>query len=654
MRHRYEIDGLRAIAVIPVVLFHAGFSGFSGGYIGVDVFFVISGYLITGIIINELNSNTFSIRDFYERRARRILPALFFVTLCCIPFGWLWMLPAQFKDFSQTIFAVSVFSSNILFAFKHRYFSETAVDEKPLLHTWSLGVEEQFYVLFPILLMLLWRFARNRTLLVIAVIAVISLLASEWGWRHAPYANFYLLTSRAWELLAGSICAFVLFGQPQKRNNLLSALGLALIAASIFVFDRETPFPSVFTLVPVVGTCLIILYGSEGTYVSRLLSMRAFVGIGLISYSAYLWHQPLFAFARIKSLFPPEQWLMALLSGVTFILAYGSWRFVETPFRRKGYVFFGTTKQVFAGAVVVTSGLMVFGLYGQLTNGKEKLWEASVSPAVSKMYRLISDAKGANLHTPQDDGGCKFNVENLNDAIEKRILDCREKHGRGIAVVGDSHAIDLFGAIGSVMNGSFLVGVTQGYCRPHSPAPYCQYDRFREFISNNDGVFRKVIFEQTARTLLLDEDGKGVTSATFLARPKSESFPALTVNHDNIVKVRDYLLGLAEYTDVTWLGPRIEPHISQALMLKTGCGYRYTLDQARKAPFSIVDEAIRARGRSSRQRESFQYISQIDLIDLDMRKDFTSCEELYWSDGNHWSAHGEKLFGQRLRALVTF
>jgi peptidoglycan/LPS O-acetylase OafA/YrhL len=284
------------------------------------------------------------------------------------------MLPAQFKDFSQTIFAVGVFASNILFSYKHGYFSETAVDEKPFLHTWSLGVEEQYYMLFPLVLMLLWRFGRNRVLYIVVITAIISLLVSEWGWRHEPNYNFYLITSRAWELFAGSICAFSQLGSTQKRSNRLSTLGLILIAISIFYFDEATPFPSVYTLVPVIGTCLIVLYGGDRTYVSRLLSTRAFVGIGLISYSAYLWHQPLFAFARIKSLYPPEQWVMALLSGLSFLLAYGSWKFVETPFRRKNHPLAETPKQILAVSAIVMSGIMAFGLYGHLTNGKVNLW----------------------------------------------------------------------------------------------------------------------------------------------------------------------------------------------------------------------------------------------------------------------------------------
>ena len=334
MQYRREIDGLRAVAVLPVILFHAGFRIFSGGFVGVDVFFVISGYLITGIIISELEQGRFSILRFYERRARRILPALFFMMLCCIPFAWMWMSPWKFKEFAQSLIAVSVFVSNIFFWRESGYFAAVA-EEKPLLHTWSLAVEEQYYVLFPIFLILLWRFGRNPVFYSVVAIAVISLLLSEWGSQNKPTANFYLAPTRAWELLAGSICAFFQFGREQRSNNLLSAFGLALILFAIFYYDENTPFPSVYALAPVVGTALIIMFGAKSTWAAKLLSMRGFVGIGLISYSAYLWHQPLFAFVRIRSIYEPEQWLMLIASVASLALAYFSWRFVEQPFRAK-------------------------------------------------------------------------------------------------------------------------------------------------------------------------------------------------------------------------------------------------------------------------------------------------------------------------------
>ena len=233
MKYRAEIDGLRALAVVPVILFHAGFELFSGGFVGVDVFFVISGYLITTILIEDIENQRFSLVNFYERRARRILPALFFVMLVCIPFAWMWMLPSQMKDFSQSLVAVSLFASNVLFWRESGYF-DAAAEEKPLLHTWSLAVEEQYYVLFPIFLFLAWRYGKNRVFWMIVVMASISLLLSEWGWRNKATANFYLAPTRAWELFAGSIAAFIVQKNGVQKNNFLALLGLAAIIFSIF------------------------------------------------------------------------------------------------------------------------------------------------------------------------------------------------------------------------------------------------------------------------------------------------------------------------------------------------------------------------------------------------------------------------------------
>jgi peptidoglycan/LPS O-acetylase OafA/YrhL len=338
---------LRALAVVPVILFHAGFELFSGGFVGVDVFFVISGYLITTILIEDIENKRFSIVNFYERRARRILPALFFVMLVCIPFAWMWMLPSQMKDFSQSLVAVSLFASNILFWRESGYFA-AAAEEKPLLHTWSLAVEEQYYVLFPIFLILAWRFGRNRVFWMIVLMAAISLLLSEWGWRNKATANFYLAPTRAWELFAGSIAAFIVQKQGVQKSNPLATLGLAAIIFSIFFYDETTPFPSVYALVPVLGVVLLVLYADKETFAAKLLSTKGFVGIGLISYSAYLWHQPLFAFARIRSLDDPSFLLMSTLGLISIFLAYFSWRFIEKPFRNKKKI---NSKSIFVASI---------------------------------------------------------------------------------------------------------------------------------------------------------------------------------------------------------------------------------------------------------------------------------------------------------------
>lgn len=263
MNYRPEIDGLRAIAVLPVIFFHAGFSIFKGGYVGVDIFFVISGFLITSILVEELDTGRFSILGFYERRARRILPALFLVLLVCIPFAYSLLLPNQLKDFSQSLIAVSLFVSNILFWQESGYF-EPAAEEKPLLHTWSLAVEEQYYIVFPIFLLVFWTTGKPKLSSLLLLVATASLLLCEWGWRNSPSANFYLAPTRAWELLAGSLTAFVVAKFGVQRNNIISWIGFFLIAFAIFGFNKNMPFPSSLGLVPVLGTVLILAF-SKGT-----------------------------------------------------------------------------------------------------------------------------------------------------------------------------------------------------------------------------------------------------------------------------------------------------------------------------------------------------------------------------------------------------
>jgi peptidoglycan/LPS O-acetylase OafA/YrhL len=274
MQYRREIDGLRALAVLPVLLFHAGFQSFGGGYVGVDIFFVISGYLITSIIINELHSGTFSILKFYERRARRILPALFLVMLTCLPFAWWWMSPTGLHDFSKSVVAVSLFLSNILFWKETGYFA-TANELKPLLHTWSLAVEEQYYVLFPLFLMLAWRFGKRWIMGVLLLAALASLVLSEWALTRYASAPFYLLPTRGWELLIGALAAFHLFlkrDTDEKPTYLefavfqaTSLLGLLLIIYAVFAYDKFTLFPGVNALLPTIGTVLIVLIANTQT-----------------------------------------------------------------------------------------------------------------------------------------------------------------------------------------------------------------------------------------------------------------------------------------------------------------------------------------------------------------------------------------------------
>ncbi len=432
MKYRPEIDGLRALAVIPVILFHSGFELFKGGFVGVDIFFVISGYLITTILIEDIENNRFSIINFYERRARRILPALYFIMIVCFPFAWMWMLPSQIKDFSLSVIAVSFFTSNFLFWRESGYF-EALADYKPLLHTWSLAVEEQFYLLFPIFLILTWRFGKSKVFWMIIFMALISLILSEWGWRNKPIANFYLAPTRAWELFSGSIFAFIIHKKGIRKNNFLALTGLIAIIFSIFTFDESTPFPSLYAMVPITGVLLIVLFAEKTTITAKILSTKLLVGIGLISYSAYLWHQPLFALARIKLDEKPSEILMITLGILSFTLAVVSWRYIEKPFRRKD------KKHLSSKSILVfsISGIIIFTVLGLAGYNIDRFKEIVEGDVGHKIYHKYIDEKYNDCEPPQL----------ANSALTwKGFLRCKQS-GEGEfdwVLLGDSHAEHLF------------------------------------------------------------------------------------------------------------------------------------------------------------------------------------------------------------------
>lgn len=383
MKYRREIDGLRALAVLPVIFYHAGFELFGGGYLGVDVFFVLSGYLITSIIVEEQSTGSFSILRFYERRARRILPALLLILIACLPAAWFLLVPAASKEFSQSLLAVLGFLSNIFFWRDTGYFN-TASELKPLLHTWSLAVEEQFYLFYPLFLIVVSRLENFRKALIIALVAVCSLILSQWQVFARPSAAFFLLPTRAWELLLGALVAnYLCIGTtqapPRWFREIGSVIGLLMLVMSVLFFTQNTPNPGFLTLVPTAGTCLMILWATPATLVGRLLGSRWPVGIGLLSYSAYLWHQPLFAFTRHALLGNPTPELMFALSILAILLAYGTWILVERPFRNKESV---TRSKLIKTTLFATVFLACFGIADVASDGFRNL---KVSPTAAKI-----------------------------------------------------------------------------------------------------------------------------------------------------------------------------------------------------------------------------------------------------------------------------
>lgn len=477
--YRPEIDGLRAVAVGAVILFHAGFRQVGGGFVGVDVFFVISGYLITRIILSELERGTFSLVDFYERRARRILPALFLVLIVSLVLGWFLLDPPGMKDFSQSLVAVALFGSNVYFWRTSGYF-DGAGEEKPLLHTWSLGVEEQFYLLYPLLLLLLWKKGRRIILPLLFIGFVASLALAEWGSSEFPIAAFYLLPTRAWELLLGGVVALLMTRPqfiPEGRavKEILGWVGAVLIGVAALFYSEQTPFPGVYALVPTVGTALIILFSSQNTSLGQILGSRVFVGIGLISYGAYLWHQPLFAFARHAIPSGPGREVFLVLAVVSLGLAYLSWRFVEKPWRTRSRF---SRKTVFSFAAAGTVLLVLMGSLGT-TNGFASRFDPDLVSALAPGGAYVAGAYDAFREEKQE----------WSDDGKPKIL-----------LVGDSQSQDLF-------NGLSEAGLTE------------ELDLLIRFVSVRCGVL--FVEESTSLELAEPQHREGCREAGGLLEDES-------------------------------------------------------------------------------------------------------------------------------------
>lgn len=364
MNYRADIDGLRAVAILPVVFFHAGTSWFKGGFVGVDVFFVISGYLITSLIAQEIRAGSFSIVSFYERRIRRIFPALFTVVLCSSVAAALILAPGDFRAFGRSVVATALFGSNILFWSESGYF-DAAAETKPLLHTWSLAVEEQFYIVFPLVLVGAYRLLGQRWMLALGALAAISFALNAWKVASEPSSVFYLAQFRAWELLLGSLAALGAIAplRSQLARELACFAGAAMIGYSVLALSDETLFPGFAALLPCLGALALIHAGagSNGTLISRALSARPIVFVGLISYALYLWHWPMLVLARRLALRDLTALETSAVVAAALVLAALTWRFVEQPVRRRRFAASGR-KPLFAAAAASMLAALSFGL----------------------------------------------------------------------------------------------------------------------------------------------------------------------------------------------------------------------------------------------------------------------------------------------------
>lgn len=641
LSYRSEIDGLRAVAILPVVFYHAGLAAFSGGFVGVDVFFVISGYLITSIILAERRAGRFSLLNFYARRVRRIFPALFVMMAAIYPIAFALMGPFEMAEFTGSVTAATVFLANAFFYDISGYFA-TAAETKPLLHTWSLAVEEQFYLVFPALVLLTWRMGARRQVAILAALALTSLALAQWDISQGKADRaFFMLQTRLWELMAGALAAFWLAsprGQALRTGGQVrhgALVGLALILFSVIAYDGDTAFPGLAAVPPVLGAVLVVLFATPQSLAGRLLSLRPVVFVGLVSYSLYLWHVPLLVLTRIATGHDD----LALMLGVC-VLAFGiaclSWRYVERPIRRMHTVparrLFGTA----AAAMALLGGL---GLAGTQTEGFRAFYLE---------HRLDAETR-ANFEkfSPQairpllPDDGCRFSDEVLSDAFVKRFETCAARHGQAVFLLGDSHAANVYRALRSTEVPPFFVALARGGCRPYQPKAKCSYEAVIPFLETHRTAIAQVIFHVSGSHYILDHRNEGDSDSAFLPGAP------LRIAQDNIVKTAHYLARFPEGLDVVWLGPFAEARVD----LNNPENYspdRLRFNAVSLAHFAALDEMLKAKAAS---QPAYRYISLIDALAFD-GDTLVQQECLTFWDVDHFSPCGERLFGPVIVAAL--
>ena len=471
MKYRPDIDGLRAIAVLAVLFYHAEIEMFSGGYVGVDVFFVISGYLITTKIMQEIRADRFSLLTFYEQRIRRIIPALFTVIIFSLLVGaWLFD-SSSYKNLGESAVATTLSLANVLFLSQTGYF-DTPSTLKPFLHTWSLSIEEQFYLFLPLLLVFLMRFAKRKIFAILTFLGLISLGFSTYILRDNPNASFFLLQYRAWELLIGSLLALKSFKIKPFLHQFLSLSGIAMIFFSIIIYSEETLFPGIAAGAPVIGAALIIYSGIDGKpFVSKLLSTRPFVFIGKISYSLYLWHWPFIVFGKyylIRDINVVDIIIWLLL---TFLISTLSWKFIETPFRVKSFL---ERPRIFVFAGSTIAFALAFGFSVYLGDG---LPSRFLENKMSMPSRSEWDSEYNNWQACFAGDGDDFDFSKIAELCS---LGASHKNPPSFILWGDSHAEALASSVDLSASRAGITGylISGSGCPPLgdinvSALPYC-------------------------------------------------------------------------------------------------------------------------------------------------------------------------------------
>ncbi len=598
------------------MLFHADAKTFPGGFVGVDVFFVISGFIITTKITNEHREGTFRFLNFYERRARRLLPSLFIVLLLCIPFAWFCMSPSDLRDFSKELIAVTTLCANLFIWNTSGYFDQN-VDLNPLVHTWSLALEEQFYLLFPLLLML--NVKVNRLLpampnVILAGALCLSLAAAQLGAYRYPDAAFFLLPSRIWEFVIGAFVAQA----KSKRNRpvqgdffcseLLSVIGFGMMLLSFIFFDSGTPHPGLCTLLPVSGTALSILYSNDRRFVGRLLTNGVLAGIGSISYSAYLWHQPILAFAKQLCLLDLNRQTPFALVTLSFAPAYLSWRYVETPFRNRDITSFRVFGVFVGFAAILIVGSSLCGIF--LSGVEYRSDETNFALVPKEAYEQYVWKRKNNLE----------------------LKEFSKSRGTKVLIIGDSYSGDVINAIYESTSGapmqlsSYTIGAACGNL-------YLNYSIASYISPKKRGGCEKSGWYENENLLRLMGDADSIWLVS-------------SWNHWTVRFLKESVSNLEKRFGSKFIvfSSKNFGRVNIAMLRKKNIAERVFLRAPMRSDVSNVNRLLQASFNDTRYVDVSSF-----FCDIRGCSQFTSAGDLISFDGSHLTRQGAKWLGMWLR-----
>lgn len=653
LKYRKDIDGLRAVAVLTVIFYHMNVPPFYAGFLGVDVFFVISGFLITQILVEKIDNKSFSLLDFYIRRSRRLFPALFLVVLVTLLISFSIMTPREFDELAKTSVASVSFVSNIYFWKSADYFNPVS-ELNPLLHTWSLAVEEQFYLIYPFLLLLLSLYLKVFRGFVILLCVLVSFAIAHYGSINHPSAAFYFLPTRFWELGVGAILALQisakhnLFEVIRNKFWILPDLGLLLIIFSLIYFNSETPTPSISTLIPVLGTVLVLIANNSRSFTTRMLSSKPVVFVGVISYSLYLWHQPIVVFYKLQISEIDGLMNTFVLILLIFVISWLSYKLFESPLRRSKNI---STKKFFLVLGTLLLPIVAIAVYGVATNGNREAWLAKNSDKMEILLAIEQRTKGSKQ---LNEDACFFNINGPKDFPELSVLEgCQSRFGKGLILIGDSHAADLYRGLfkarqhDDLMPPQFVVGFVRSSCRIVGGLESCPHMYADDFLAESSEFFNGLIYHQAGFYFL--NKNSGITGRMMFSRIGDNdpiNVDEFIVKRDDLDIVQQRLLELSSNygVKIKVITPRIEPHISERYILDNGCDATYSLRPGMSALFGQLSHEIETRF----QRVGIDTFNTTKAIPMLNNEDFINCPSLLWRDGDHWSNEGELYFIKKL------